>query len=192
MSKLKRCAWVGVDSLMVEYHDKEWGVPLRDDRRLFEFLVLDGAQAGLSWRTILYRRDGYRRAFSNFDPRLVAKFGKKEVERLFADPGIIRNRAKILSAVRNAKAFLAVQEEFGSFSSYLWSFVDDHPIVNHFIAGAQIPAQTELSRQVSAELKTRGFSFVGPTIVYAYLQAAGLVNDHVIHCFRHQQVQRST
>lgn len=188
----RRCGWVGSDPLMVEYHDHEWGVPLRDDQRLFEFLILDGAQAGLSWRTILHRRDGYRRAFSNFDPALVARFGEEELEGLFVDPGIIRNRAKLRSAVRNAKAFLAVQEEFGSFSSYLWSFVDGHPQINHFVDGTQIPAQTALSKQVSVELKRRGFSFVGPTIIYAYLQAAGLVNDHLINCFRHRQVQRST
>ncbi len=192
MSALQRCSWVGEDPLMIDYHDREWGVPLRHDHKLYEFLILDGAQAGLSWRTILHRRDGYRRAFSNFDPAAVARFGDGETERLLTDPGIIRNRAKIRSAIQNARAFLAVQEEFGTFARYLWSFVDDRAVLNRFTTSAEVPAETELSRRLSKDLKRRGFSFVGPTIVYAYLQAAGLVNDHLVCCFRYRQVQRST
>lgn len=192
MTLAERCPWVGNDPLMIEYHDKEWGVPLRDDRMLYEFLVLDGAQAGLSWRTILHRREGYRRAFLNFEPASVARFGEPEIEQLLADPGIVRNRAKVRSAVQNAEAFLAVQGDYGTFATYLWSFVDDRPVVNHFATSAEIPAETDLSKRLSKDLKDRGFSFVGPTIVYAYLQAAGLVNDHLVGCFRHRQVQRST
>jgi len=177
---------------MIAYHDEEWGAPLRDDRKLFEFLILDGAQAGLSWRTILNRREGYRHAFAGFDPTVVATFGIGKVEQLLADPGIVRNRAKVRSAIQNAGAFLAIQREFGSFARYLWAFVDERPLLNHFRRGDEIPAATSLSRRVSADLKQRGFSFVGPTIVYAFLQAAGLVNDHLVGCFRHRQVQQET
>lgn len=187
-----RCSWVGDDRLMIAYHDEEWGVPLRDDRRLFEFLILDGAQAGLSWRTILHRREGYRHAFAEFDPDIVGSFDGDKVEQLLTDPGIVRNRAKVRSAIQNARAFLEIQNELGSFARYLWAFVEGEPIVHRFRHSDEIPAETDLSRLVSEDLKGRGFSFVGPTIVYALLQSAGLVNDHLVGCFRHSQVQQST
>lgn len=184
------CEWPGTDPLYVRYHDEEWGVPVRDDRKLFEFLVLEGAQAGLSWITILRRREGYRAAFSGFDPALVANYDEKDIERLLADPGIIRNRLKVLSAIRNAKAFLRVQEEFGSFDEYIWRFVDGKPIVNRFSSMNQLPSRTDLSDAISKDLKARGFNFVGSTIVYAHMQATGMVNDHVVTCFRHAQIAK--
>ncbi len=183
-----RCGWAGSDPVYVAYHDTEWGVPLHDDRTLFEFLILEGAQAGLSWITILKRREGYRKAFAQFDPGKVARFDKRKVERLLQDTGIIRNRQKVESAVRNARAFLDVQEEFGSFDAWIWSFVDGRPIQNRFRRLADIPAQTPLSRTISKELVQRGFKFVGPTIVYAHMQATGMVNDHLVGCFRHGEV----
>ena len=183
-----RCDWCLGDPLMVAYHDEEWGVPLHDDRRHFEFLVLDGAQAGLSWQTILRKRDNYRRAFAGFDPAKVARFGARDVERLLADAGIVRNRLKIHSAIRNAKAFLAVQEEFGSFDDYVWRFVGGEPKVNRWREMSHIPAKTPEAEAMSRDLKRRGMNFVGPTILYAYMQAAGMVNDHVVSCFRHQEV----
>jgi DNA-3-methyladenine glycosylase I len=185
-----RCAWSGSDPLYVRYHDEEWGVPVHDDRKLFEFLVLEGAQAGLSWFTILKRREGYRAAFDGFDATRVAAYGQADVERLLNDPGIIRNRAKVASAIQNAKAFLKVQEEFGSFDAYIWRFVDGRPIVNAFAAMGEIPARTDLSDAISKDLKNRGFSFVGSTIVYAHMQATGMVNDHMITCFRYGEVGR--
>jgi len=184
----KRCAWSGTDPLYVAYHDEEWGVPVHDEHVLFEFLVLEGAQAGLSWRTILRKRDAYRRAFDRFDPRKVARYDKRKVAALLADAGIVRNRAKIESAIRNAKAFLDVQEEFGSFDAYQWRFVDGHPIQNRRRAVRDIPARTSQSDAMSEDLKTRGFSFVGSTIIYAHMQAVGMVNDHVLDCFRHREV----
>lgn len=185
----KRCPWANPDDpLYLEYHDKEWGVPVHDDHKLFEFLVLEGAQAGLSWRTILNRRENYRRAFGGFDPRKVASFNDRSVRRLLADPGIIRNRRKIESAISNAKALLDVQEECGSFDSYLWSFVDGKPIHNRWNRPAQIPVTTAEAGRMSADLVKRGFTFVGPTICYAYMQAAGMVNDHMVDCFRHREV----
>lgn len=185
----KRCPWANPDDpLYLEYHDKEWGVPVHDDHKLFEFLVLEGAQAGLSWRTILNRRENYRRAFGGFDPRKVASFNDRSVRRLLADPGIIRNRRKIESAISNAKALLDVQEECGSFDSYLWSFVDGKPIHNRWNRPAQIPVTTPEAGRMSTDLVKRGFTFVGPTICYAYMQAAGMVNDHVVDCFRHREV----
>lgn len=184
-----RCSWPGSDPLYIRYHDEEWGVPVHDDLKLFEFLVLEGAQAGLSWITILRRREGYRNAFAGFDPEAVARFEQADVDRLLADPGIIRNRAKVASAIQNANAFLRVQQEFGSFDSYIWGFVDGKPIVNSFQDISEIPARTELSDAISKDLKKRGFSFVGSTIVYAHMQATGMVNDHVVGCFRHRQVQ---
>lgn len=169
---------------MVAYHDIEWGVPARDDPRLFEFLVLEGAQAGLSWQTILRKRDGYRRAFAGFDPAAVARFGEADVERLLADASIVRNRAKVASAISNARALLAVQAERGSFAEHLWSFVDGRPLQPGRRSGADVPAETPEARAIGRDLKRRGFSFVGPTIVYALMQSCGLVNDHVAGCFR--------
>lgn len=183
-----RCAWPGDDPQYVQYHDQEWGVPLHDDRAHFEFLVLDGAQAGLSWITILRKRQAYRQAFDNFDPRIVAGYDETKVTELLSDAGIVRNRQKINSAVKNAQAFLRVQEEFGRFDRYIWNFIDGIPIQNAWPDMASIPAKTPLSETISKDLKRRGFSFVGPTIIYAYMQAAGLVNDHVVDCFRYMEV----
>jgi DNA-3-methyladenine glycosylase I len=184
-----RCAWVPEgDPLYLAYHDEEWGVPSHDDRHLFELLVLEGAQAGLSWSTILRKREGYRAAFAGFDADVVARFGEREVERLLADTGIVRNRLKIESAIANAQATLAVREELGSLHALLWSFVGGEPLVNRWRSLGDIPAETEESRAMSKELKRRGFRFVGPTICYAFMQAAGLVNDHVVDCFRHDEV----
>lgn len=187
-SKKTRCEWAGKDPLMVAYHDEEWGVPVHDDREWFEFLVLEGAQAGLSWSTVLNKRARYRKVFSNFEPAKVARFDKRKKERLLADAGIIRNRLKVDSAVRNARAFLKVQKEHGSFDAYIWSFVDGRPVVNRWRSLAEIPAKTELSDRLSKELKKRGFNFVGSTICYAFLQATGVVNDHVTSCFRYKRL----
>ena len=184
-----RCPWAGSDPLYLAYHDEEWGVPLHDERRLFEMLVLEGAQAGLSWLTILRRREGYRRAFDGFDPGAVARYGRRDVRRLLADGGIIRNRLKIDSAVNNARAFLAVQEEFGSFDAYVWRFVDGKPRQNAWTAQDEAPAQTPVSQALSRDLRGRGFTFVGPTICYAHMQATGMVNDHLVGCFRHREVR---
>jgi DNA-3-methyladenine glycosylase I len=191
-SEQSRCAWAVSDPLNLEYHDREWGVPLRDDRALFELLCLEGAQAGLSWTTILRKRDGYRRAFAGFDPARVIAFDDEDVERLLADPGIVRNRAKVRSVISNADAYLLLTDELGSFSDYLWSFVGGTPVQNRWEGLGTIPAQTEVSTRLSRDLKRRGFSFVGPTIVYAFMQSAGLVNDHVLSCFRHAEVGRMT
>jgi DNA-3-methyladenine glycosylase I len=184
-----RCGWAGDDPLMISYHDGEWGVPVRDDRKLFEFLVLEGAQAGLSWRTVLGKREGYRRAFQGFDPERVARFGDKEVARLLSDPGIIRNRAKVESAVGNARLAIAVRDEFGSFGAYLWRFVGNRPIVNRFRTMSELPARSRESDAMSRELFRRGFRFVGPTICYSLMQAVGMVNDHLVACFRHAAVK---
>lgn len=175
---------------MLVYHDEEWGVPAHDDRQLFEMLTLEGAQAGLSWLTILRKREGYRQAFADFDPEAVARFGAKEVERLVADPGIVRNRLKIESAVSNAARVLELQEELGSFDAYLWRFVDGEPIVGRWHALAELPAETDLSRVLSKDLKKRRFRFVGPTVCYAFMQAVGLVNDHTVDCFRFGELTR--
>ena len=187
-----RCPWGSLDAdpLMRAYHDREWGVPVRDDRKHFEFLVLEGAQAGLSWSTILHRRRGYDRAFEGFDPARVARFTQPRVRRLLLDPGIIRNRRKIESAVCNAKAFRAVQREFGSFDAYAWDFVGGRPRDNHWTSARQVPATTAESDAFSKDLKDRGFSFVGSTIVYAHMQAVGMVNDHLVRCFRHRELSR--
>ena len=190
MAERKRCAWAGTDPLYVAYHDAEWGVPLHDDRALFEFLVLEGAQAGLSWSTILRKRDAYRRAFDRFDPEKVARYTKRKIAALLADEGIVRNRAKIESAIKNAKAFLEVQGEFGSFDAYQWRFVDGRPLQNCWRAIREIPAHTVQSDAMSNDLKGRGFTFVGPTIIYAHMQAVGMVNDHLVDCFRHREVAR--
>ena len=186
---MKRCEWVG-DGLMIAYHDEEWGVPLHDDRRFFEFLLLDGAQAGLSWSTILKKREGYRKAFANFDPVKVARFSEKKQAKLIENSGIVRNRLKIKSAVQNARAFLAVQAEFGSFDAHIWGFVDGNPKVNRWKSMQEIPAQTAASEAMSKDLKGRGFNFVGPTICYAFMQATGIVNDHTVDCFRYQELRK--
>jgi DNA-3-methyladenine glycosylase I len=186
-----RCGWCGSDPLYVAYHDREWGVPVVDDRVLFEFLLLEGAQAGLSWSTILRKREGYRRAFAGFDPAKVARFDRRRIEKLLADPGIVRNRLKVESAVSNAAAFLAVQEAHGSFAAYIWDFVDRRPIQNRWRALAELPARTPLADAISKDLKRRGFRFVGPTIVYAHMQATGMVNDHAVSCFRHRELARA-
>jgi DNA-3-methyladenine glycosylase I len=184
-----RCPWCESTPLYRAYHDREWGVPVHSDRRWFEMLVLDGAQAGLSWRTILEKRAGYRRAFDRFDPRKVARYDARRVRALLRDPGIVRNRQKVASAVTNARAFLEVQREFGSFDRFVWGFTAGRPVQNRRRSDRRIPARTPLSDRVSAELRRRGFTFVGTTIVYALLQAAGVVNDHLVTCFRHREVQ---
>lgn len=186
--KMVRCAWPGNDAQMLAYHDTEWGVPVHDDRVHFEYLLLDGAQAGLSWRTILYKREGYRRAFADFDPERVARFTEKDQARLLADPGIVRNRLKVAAAVTNARSFLAVQEECGSFDQYVWAFVGGAPKQSRWRTLREVPATSPESDALSKDLKRRGFKFVGSTIVYAYMQGAGLVNDHTVDCFRHTEV----
>ena len=180
-----RCAWAGDDPLYVAYHDREWGVPLHDDRRLFELLTLEGAQAGLAWITILRKREGYRAAFEGFFPDKVARYGKRKIESLLRDPGIVRNRAKVVGTVQNARALAKVRDEVGSFDRHVWSFVGGRPLQNRRASMKDVPAETEESRALSKDLKKRGFTFVGPTICYAFMQAAGLVNDHVASCFRH-------
>jgi DNA-3-methyladenine glycosylase I len=184
---IERCPWP-VDELYQHYHDTEWGVPLHDDRALFEFLILEGAQAGLSWHIILKKRAHYRAAFDQFDPAKVARYTPAKINKLLADPGIIRNRLKIASTVRNARAFLAVQEEFGSFDRYIWRFVDGRPIINHPRSMKDVPAHTKESDAMSKDLKQRGFNFIGSTICYAHMQATGMVNDHLVHCFRHGEL----
>ena len=187
----KRCSWVNVDNaLLREYHDREWGVPNHDDRKHFEFLILEAAQAGLNWSIVLNKREGYRRAFSQFDPEKVARYTKAKIDKLVADPGIIRNRMKIESAVKNARALLAVHEEFGSFDKYCWQFVDGKPRQNRWKSTRQIPATTAESDKFSRDLKQRGFSFVGSTVIYAHMQAVGMVNDHLVDCFRYRTIKR--
>ena len=187
----KRCEWVsGADPLMLEYHDREWGVPVHDDRKHFEFLVLEGAQAGLSWSTILKRREGYRQAFAEFDPQQVARFSEKKIEALLQDSAIIRNRQKIAATIRNAQHFLAVQDEFGSFDAYAWRFVDGRPRVNRARSMKDIAPTSPQSDTFSKDLKARGFGFVGSTIIYAHMQAVGMVNDHLVDCFRYREVQQ--
>jgi DNA-3-methyladenine glycosylase I len=183
-----RCGWVGSDPLYVEYHDKEWGVPVYDDPTLFEFLILEGAQAGLSWLTVLRKRENYRRAFAGFDVKKVAQWDEKDVERLLQDTGIIRNRLKVASAINNAQQFLKVQQEFGSFSAYQWQFVAGTPRQNAWIDISQIPAVSPEAEAFSKDLKKRGFRFVGPTIIYAHMQATGMINDHTVDCFRYNQL----
>jgi DNA-3-methyladenine glycosylase I len=187
---LKRCGWVPEqDPLYVAYHDEEWGVPSHDDRHLFELLVLEGAQAGLSWSTILNKREGYRKAFAGFDPEVVARFGARDVKRLLGDAGIVRHKGKIEAAIANAQAVLAVQEEAGSFDSYIWSFVGGSPITNRFRSLGELPAETAESAAMSKDLKRRGFRFVGPTTCYSFMEATGLVNDHTVDCFRYREVE---
>lgn len=183
-----RCAWIA-DPLMLKYHDEEWGDPLHDDRKIFEFMVLDAFQAGLSWKTILNKRENFRKAFDNFDPVIIARYDEGKYESLLSDAGIIRNKAKIRATITNAQAFLKVQEEFGCFDKYLWSFVDYKPIINKWETLADLPARTDLSDKMSRDLIKRGFKFAGSTICYAFMQAAGMVNDHVTGCFRHKELQ---
>jgi DNA-3-methyladenine glycosylase I len=185
---VNRCAWCGEDPLYVAYHDREWGVPLHDDRSLFEFIVLEGAQAGLSWITVLRKRENYRRAFHDFDAERIARYGEADVARLLADPGIVRNRLKIRGAIANARATLAVIEEFGSLDAYLWQFVDGRPVINAWTDLRQVPARTPQSDAMSKDMKARGYKFVGSTICYAHMQASGMVNDHVAGCFRHRDL----
>jgi len=186
-----RCDWCGTDPDYVAYHDEEWGVPVQDDRLLFEFLVLEGAQAGLSWRTILKKRPAYRRAFDDFDPERVARYDARKLAQLLADPGIVRNRLKLESAIRNAQAFSKVQKEFGSFARYQWGFVNGKPVQHRFRTIAEVPARSEVSDALSKDLKRRGFGFVGSTIVYAHMQAVGMVNDHLVSCFRYRALRRA-
>ena len=185
---MERCSWCGTDPEYIRYHDTEWGVPVHDDRKHFEFLILEGAQAGLSWLTVLRRRKGYAAAFARFDPLVVASMGEADVQTLLDDPSIIRNRAKIRSAILNAQAFIRVQKEYGSFETYVWDFIGGQPIQNAWLTLDDIPASTELSVRLSKDLKSRGFSFVGPTIIYAHMQATGLVNDHLVSCFRYAEL----
>ena len=191
MAEKVRCTWPGNDPVMIEYHDKEWGVPVHYDRKLFEFIVLDGMQAGLSWQTILNKRENFRKALHNFEPRTVSKYSEKDVSRLMADSGIIRNRLKITATITNAQRFLEVQKEFGSFDMYIWKFVKGQPIVNKFRTLSELPAKTKESDTMSKELKARGFKFVGSTICYAFMQAAGMVNDHTATCFRYSELNAS-
>lgn len=181
---MKRCEWAR-DESMIQYHDTEWGIPVHDDKKLFEMLILEGAQAGLSWSTILKRRDSYRKAFDCFDPKKVAKYTQKDINCLLEDAGIIRNKLKIKSAIENAKQFLVIQKEFGSFDKYIWGFVNNTPIKTNFTKISAVPSSTDVSDKISADLKKRGFSFVGTTIVYAFMQAVGITNDHTKNCFRH-------
>lgn len=185
---IQRCLWCGDDPQYVAYHDQEWGVPLHDERALFEFLILEGAQAGLSWISILRKRENYRAAFDGFDPARIARYDQRKVARLLNDAGIVRNRLKIAATIQNAKQFLVLQDRFGSFDSYLWRFVDGQPVQNAWRSQDQLPAQTPLSAKLSKDLKQLGFKFVGPTICYSLMQAVGLVNDHLIDCFRHREL----
>ena len=188
---MKRCTWVNLDNpLMLQYHDREWGVPVHDDRKHFEFLVLEAAQAGLSWSIVLKKREGYRRAFSEFDPEKVARYPENRIQKLTLNPAIIRNRMKIKATIRNAEAFLAIQEELGSFDAYCWKFVDGRPKLNRWKVMREIPANSRESDAFSKDLKRRGFSFVGSTVVYAHMQAVGMVNDHLVGCFRYRETQR--
>lgn len=184
----KRCAWAGDDPLYIKYHDEEWGVPVYDDQTLFEFITLEGAQAGLSWITILKKREGYRKAFKGFDPKKCAKLTEKDVERLMQDENIVRNRLKINSVITNAQAFLKIQKEFGSFSKYMWDWVDGKPIQNTWKKMGDVPAVTPLAEEMAKDLKKRGFKFLGPTIWYAHMQACGMVNDHATDCFRYKEI----
>jgi len=188
LSQIKRCGWADTDPLLRRYHDKEWGVPIHNDRKLFEFLILEGAQAGLNWLVILKKRDAFRNAFDEFDPKKIAKYTGRDIRRLMGNKDIIRNRLKIVATVANARALLAVQEEFGSFNDYIWRFVDGDPIMHHFSSMSSIPSTSKESDQMSGDLRKRGFKFVGSTICYAFMQATGMVNDHVTTCFRYRRV----
>ena len=185
---MKRCKWVTNDPVYIDYHDKEWGVPVHDDKKLFEFITLEGAQAGLSWLTLLKKRTGYKKAFANFEVEKIARFTPEHIENLLLNPDIIRNKLKINAAISNAGAFLKIKEEFGSFDKYSWQFVDGNPIINQFKTQDEIPVKTKESTAFSKDLVQRGFKFVGPTIIYAHMQATGMVNDHLISCFRYKEV----
>ena len=185
----KSCSWPIDDALMIKYHDKEWGVPVHNDKKLFEFLLLEGMQAGLSWRTVLYKRENFRKAFDNFDFNKIAKYNKRKISSLLKDAGIIRNKLKVESAVTNAKAFIEVRKEFGTFNKYIWGFVNGKPIQNKFKSLKELPAKTELSDLISKDLKKRGFKFVGSKIIYAHMQATGMVNDHEVDCFRYKELK---
>jgi len=190
--KKKRCAWSGNDPLMVKYHDEEWGKPIHNDKRLFEFLILEGAQAGLSWSTVLKKRRNYRKAFDNFDYKKIAQYTQRDINRLLKNAGIIRNRLKINAAITNARLVLSVQKEFGSFDAYIWQFVNHKPIINAFKTIKELPASTEISDAMSRDLKKRGFKFVGSTICYAFMQAVGMVNDHTTDCYRYQEIKKAS
>lgn len=185
---MNRCSWCEKEDIYIEYHDKEWGVPIYDDRKHFEFIVLESAQAGLSWLTILKRRENYRMAYDDFDPEKVARYDEKKLDELVKNAGIIRNRMKIAASINNAQRFLEIQQEFGSFSNYIWGFVNNKPVINKFVSISEVPATTELSDTISKDLKKRGFKFMGSTIVYAHLQAVGIINDHITSCFRYEEV----
>jgi len=189
----RRCSWVGdwsdIPQVLIEYHDKEWGVPAHDDSLLFEFLTLEGAQAGLSWLTVLKKRGGYRKVFEGFDPSRVARFTDQKILKILSNPAIIRNRLKVESTINNAKAILQIQKEFGSFDTYIWGFVNGQPVQNRFRDLTDLPAETDISRVMSKDLKRRGFRFVGPTVCYAFMQAVGMVNDHTVDCFRHKEIK---
>ena len=187
--KNRRCTWPNDNPLMIAYHDKEWGVPVHDDKILFEFLILEGAQAGLTWQTVLNKREQYRKAFSHFNPSQIARYGNKEIQRLLVNPGIIRNRLKIRATIQNARMFLTIQKEFGSFDDYIWQFVDNTPIKNTFHSLQEIPVSTKESEAMSKDLRKRGFTFVGSTICYAFMQAVGMVNDHQTNCFRYHEIR---
>lgn len=187
---MKRCSWCGNDELYIKYHDEEWGVPVFDDRKQFEFLVLESAQAGLSWITILRKRENYRKAYDDFDPVSVANYGEEKVQELMRNEGIIRNEKKIRASINNAKRFLEIQKEFGSFCNYIWGFVDHKPVINNWKSVSDLPAKTELAERISKDMKKRGFQFLGPVIIYSHLQATGLVNDHVVDCFRYEEIVR--
>jgi len=187
---MHRCEWATTDSAIL-YHDLEWGVPVHDDTKLFEFLILEGAQAGLSWQTILLKRQRYIEVFDGFDPEKIARYGSEKIEALLSDPGIVRNRRKIESAVQNACVFLDIQKQFGSFDRYLWQYVNDQPIQNQYMSISQLPSKNEISEKISLDLKKRGMNFVGPTIIYALMQAVGMVNDHIQSCFRYSQIQNA-
>lgn len=191
MTGLNRCPWCGTDELYVRYHDEEWGIPVHDDKKHFEFLVLESAQAGLSWLTILRKRENYRKAYDGFDVEKVARYDENKINELLQNSGIIRNRRKIEASINNARQFLKVQKEFGSFDNYIWSFVDYKPVVNCWENIQQLPARSELSDRVSKDLKSRGFKFLGSTIIYAHLQATGLINDHLVNCFRYNEIKTS-
>jgi DNA-3-methyladenine glycosylase I len=190
MSNKKRCAWTGKDILMIRYHDEEWGVPVHDDKILFEFLILEGVQAGLTWQTVLRKRENYRKAFHGFDPLEIARYNDQDIARLLSDPGIIRNRLKITATIRNAQKFLAIQQESGSFDAYIWQFVGGKPIRNGVRSMEEIPSTTKESDAMSKDLRKRGFKFIGPTICYAFMQAVGMVNDHQVDCFRYEEIEK--
>ena len=186
---MKRCPWCEINELYIKYHDEEWGVPVHDDKKHFEFLILEGVQAGLSWLTILKKRDNYRKTYDNFDPVKIATYDEKKIDKLMKNPGIIKNLRKIEASINNAKRFLEVQEEFGSFDNYIWSFVNNKPVINSWKKDSEIPSNTELSDKISNDLKKKGFKFVGSTIIYAHMQAIGIVNDHIVNCFRYNKLK---